>query len=288
MRALPLLLLVPILSASACSTYSVRRSALVPHAAPVARSGQPVSGRGELAFSSPRVASLGSPEEGDGANAGLYVPRAQVAGELRIGSINPDLDLGLIYDHGLAMGATAITPDQPQPDNGDVYGGGASAHWSPEVSPGVRLGVGLMTILYSVPFIEYRTCVDNCSGQNLTDIERGRKSVGILQASLAPSLRRGAVTYFASMTIRNHPTNTKGEVTSDPYFDDSDEIRSGPANFIAGAGIEIDFGKVRALAQVFMPLNQQPVSYRPTLGVGITLPFGRPRSAPPAYYAQRQ
>lgn len=259
-----------------CQTYSVRRSALVPNAAAPARSGEPARGVMELGLSTPRAVSLASPKEGDGANAGLYLPRTQVTGELRIPArgLSPDLDLGAIYDLGLRNGATAITPDQPKPDRGDVMGLGASIFYAPEVSPGFRLGVGAALLLYTIPYIEYRTCIDNCAGLEFTDIEKGSSTISSYRVSLHPSYRVGNVRYFGSITARNHPTNTKGEITNDPFFDSDDEVRSGPTNIIVAAGIEVDFGKLRGLVQVIQPLTQDPVDYAPTVGLGLALPLG--------------
>jgi len=281
-RVLPLTLAT--LTCLGCSTYSVRRSALVPNIAPPARSGQPAGGRVELALSTPRAMSFGEPREGEGANAGLYLPRTEVVGELRVPArgLSPDLDIGILYDQGFLTGATAISPDQPKPRNGSAIGFGPSIYFAPEVSPGFRLGFGLSGLLYSVPFIEYRTCVSNCGASLWEDIEDGRKTVSVFSASLAPSFRTGALTVFGSLTARDHPTNTKGEVTNDPIFDSDDEIRSGPTNFITGVGVEYDFGRIKGLAQVFLPIVRDPVEYRPTLGVGIAMPLGQP-----PVYAQR-
>jgi len=269
-------LLVPALFLlTGCPPVSVRRSALVPHAAPTMRSGQPVSGPAELSVSTPRLVSLGDPVEGDGANAGLYLPRLQGTSELRFPSPRkPALDLGVHYEYGFLRGATPIADDQPRPRKGGVYGAGGSVYWAPQVRPGFRIGLGIRATIYSIPFIEYRTCVDGCGGGAFTNIEDGRSKVLVLGSSIAPSFKTGNTTLFASLTARHHPTNTKGEVTTDPYFDDGDEIRRGPMILIAAAGAEVDLGPLRAMANVFLPLDQTIVRYAPTVGMAISIPLG--------------
>ncbi len=260
-----------------CPSFSVRRSALVPHAAPTMRTGQPTAGSAELGLSTPRLVSLGQPSEGDGANAGLYLPRTQGGAELRIPTPRmPDVDLDVHYEYGFLRGATPITADQPRPRGGGVYGAGGSAYWAPRVGRDFRIGFGAGVTVYSIPFIEYRTCVDGCGAVPVNDIEEGRRKVLVLSSSITPSFKVGRVNVFASMTARNHPTNTKGEVTTDPYFDDSDEIRSGPMILIAAAGAEIDLGPLRAMANVFLPLDDSVVNYVPTIGMGISIPLGSP------------
>src|SRR5262245_9700097 len=66
------------------ATYSVRRSALVPHVAPPARTGQPVEGQGQVAFSNTTVLVPVQPREALDANAGLHIARTNMSGGLRL------------------------------------------------------------------------------------------------------------------------------------------------------------------------------------------------------------
>ena len=275
MRILVAITLVSL--AAGCSTYSVRRSALVPMPAPSARSGAPLTRPAELAVFSPRVAELARPSEGDGANAGLYLPRVQVDGAARF-RVNSNFDVGLLWDQGLSSDATAITPDQPKPRNGSTFGGGVSMFYSAEAGHDLRIGFDLNVLRYSVPYIEYRTCVDYCDGATMTDVEDGRRGVWVASVGLVPSYQVGALTWFGGVTLRNHPTNTKGEVESsiDNALDSSDEIRSGPMNLILSGGVEWAMSdRIKAMAQIFAPVTGNPVVYAPTVGLGMSVALGR-------------
>jgi hypothetical protein len=271
-----LLLFASLLCAPACTTYSVRRSALVPHIAPVARSGQPIQGKAEVALGSPTAFSFQTPREGDRANAGLYLPTVQIDGSLRA-RIGHDLDLGFVWDQGLDDGAVRISDDQPKPRGGDTYGGGVSLFYSAEVGPAFRLGMAADLLVYSVPVVEHRTCVSNCFEAS-TVVTEDRRSVSVLSLGLVPSWHEGRWTVFGGLTAKNHPTNTKGEidsVLSSPDESDADDIRPGPFNLIAAVGAEVELAHgVRGLVQLYQPLTQEPVVYGPSVGVEITVPLG--------------
>jgi hypothetical protein len=61
--------------------------------------------------------------------------------------------------------------------------------------------------------------------------------------------------------------------------------------FILHAGVDVELGGgLRAMALVYQPIDQNPVQYYPTLGVGLTIPLAKrepppppPQYAPPAY-----
>ncbi len=270
---------------SACGTYSVRKSALAPHLAPPMRSGHGTGQGSALAFGSPTVATAVAPEEGPGAHAGLHIPRAEVGGALR-GALTPNFDVGFVWDYGARQGATKTAADEPSPQNGGVWGGGLSMFYSaPTGHPGIRLGLGLDLLRYSVPYVEYRTCVADCV-EPYTDVHHDREGVNVYSVSVIPSWRHGSVTLFGGGTLRNHPMVDKGEIEIGVYPDD--EVSEGPANFIATVGAEVElFGGVRALGMVYQPLTQDPVRYGPTFGAALTIPLGSPAPAPPARVATR-
>jgi hypothetical protein len=281
----PSRLAVPLLLCSAaCTTYTVRKSALAPHIAPPMRNGQNLMGAAaEASVGASALARGKDPVEGPDANAGLYIPRVEVTAALRK-RVSEDLDVGLLYDHGFRRGAYATSDDQPEPNNGSVYGGGVTGFYSvPTGSPGLRVGVGLDLIMYSVPFVKYTTEVDG----SYTRVEHDRESTGVYSLAVIPSWSNGRFTLFGGGTVRNHPTIDKGSIEGgiDPYLDEDDEVESGPANFILQAGIDVELGQgIRAMAIVYQPMDKQPVDYGPTLGVGLTLPLGRyhpPKPAPP-------
>ena len=275
-------LVVPLLFCSAaCATYTVRKSALAPHIAPPMRSGQNLMGAAaEASVGASALARAKNPVEGPDANAGLYIPRVEVVAALRK-RISEDMDLGLLYDHGFRRGAYATSEDQPEPKNGSTYGGGVTGFYSvPTGSPGLRVGIGLDLLMYSVPYVKYTTEVDG----TYTRVEHDRESVGVYSLAIIPSFRSGRVTLFGGGTVRNHPTIDKGDIEGgiDPYLSDDDEVESGPPNFILSAGLDVELGQgIRAMAIVYQPVDKDPVDYGPTLGIGLTLPLGRYKPPPP-------
>jgi hypothetical protein len=271
---------------AACTTYTVRKSALAPHIAPPMRNGQNLLGAAaEASVGASALARTRDPVEGPDANAGLYIPRVEVTAALRK-RISEDLDLGLLYDHGFRRGAIATSEDQPEPRNGSVYGGGISGFYSvPTGNPGLRVGIGADLLMYSVPYVEYRTCVDVCGGVPYSRVDHDRDSIGVYSLAVIPSYHTGRITLFGGGTVRNHPTIDKGSVEGpiDPLFETDDEVESGPPNFILHAGLDVELGQgIRAMAIVYQPIDREPVDYGPTLGIGLTLPLGRHKEKPPA------
>jgi hypothetical protein len=253
--------------------YSIRRAALAPHMAPSLRDGQ---GMGDSAVEgqvdTSTLASERAPSEGDDDNAGLYVPTVELGAALRR-RIQRNMDIGFVWDHGMKDRARAVSPDEPDPDNGSVYGGGLTFFYSfPTAEPGLRIGTGLDVIVYSVPYVEYKTCT-TCQPMS-TSIERDRAQTTVYAGSIIPSWRSGRVTVFGGATVRNHPTVPKGEVVVGNPDDDEGPVRGGPANWVAQVGGEVELGAgVRAMALLYQPLTRDPVSYGPSLGIGLTVPL---------------
>jgi len=281
-RMSPRRIAIPLLLCSAaCSTYTVRKSALAPHITPPMRNGQNLMGAAaEAAVGTSAVARASDPVEGPDANAGLYIPRVEVTAALRK-RISEDMDLGLLYDHGFRRGAIATSEDQPEPNNGSVYGGGVTGFYSvPTGTPGLRVGIGLDLLMYSVPYVEYRTCVDFCGSEPYSRVDHDRDSIGVYSLAVIPSYHTGRITLFGGGTVRNHPTIEKGSIEGP--LDSDDEVDSGPPNFILSGGIDVELGQgIRAMAIVYQPMDKDPVDYGPTLGLGLTLPLGRHHEPPP-------
>lgn len=272
------LLIVVLCVASGCYNRSVRRAALVPHAQPTLRDGQPIdSGIAEASMGLATLMSASAPSEGD-PNAGVYIPRIQANGALRFRPGNR-FDIGLIYEHGFEKGSTAIAEDQPNP-TGDAKGLGLSMGVSiPTGEPGLNVGLTGDFIIYSVPYIEYSTCID-CPTP-YTNVEEFSEEVPVVSLGVIPSYRRGPWTVFGSLTMRNHPTTRRGEITTD---DDDNSVDPGPFNAIVAAGASYTTpARVKLSMLVYQPVTTDPVEYAPTLAAAITIPFGsRParRSAP--------
>jgi hypothetical protein len=269
-----------------CTTYSVRRAALVPHMQPIQRSARPMGDTAlEVGLGTPVVASITEPSEAEGANAGIVLPRWEVNGALRARVIG-GLDIGFLYDHGLNQGARKVNDDMPFPENGDVHGYGFSLYYAAEVDPDFHIGVGADLLLYSIPYVEYQTCVDCAVPYTIADEDRD--SIPVVSVGLAGNRRIGPrVSLFGGLNIRNHPTIEKGDIESVDLFDE--EVEEGPANFVAMGGVEVDLrGGFRGMVFVHQPLFGDPVNYGPTLGVAVAIPLigrrapsAQPAGAPP-------
>ena len=110
---------------AACGQYNYNRAALVPRATPRITSGQPLDGRGQLSVGASSVAHLTAPEVGEDANAGIEVPGTQLFGALK-GRIGKHIAFGLLYENGLDSGAKKLNASQPDVNEGNVSGYGAS------------------------------------------------------------------------------------------------------------------------------------------------------------------
>jgi hypothetical protein len=275
MRAIGLMVAV---AAGGCSVYSVRRSALAPHISPPMRSGQGLGdAAGEVSLGAAALASPIAPTEAEGANAGLYIPRVELTGALRA-RVSRHVDLGFLWDHGFRGGAHATSEDQPSPENGSVYGGGLSMMAAIPAADRFTIGVSADFLLYSVPYVEYSTCVENCGGEPYTLVDHDRDSIPVYSFALIPSYRvSDRVALFGGITMRNHPTIEKGDVEVGVDLDD--EVTPGSMNFIVQAGAEVKLGSVKALAMVYQPLSADPVAYGPTFALGLSIPFGKSRFA---------
>jgi hypothetical protein len=273
-KLLHLTLALTSLAASGCAQYSVRRAALVPQPTPTMRTGQPMDRVAELGLGMGTVARLAEPREGD-SDAGLHIPRVQVAGNLRFRPTR-NFDLGLIMERAFVGGSTSLADDQPTPEGGDARAFGTSLYYSAATrDAGFRLGISADFLIYSIPHVEYRTCVENCDHVKYTDVVQKRSGVPVVSLGLTPSWHHKGWTGFGGVTFRNHPTIEKGGTEG---FYDTDDLEAGPMNAIISAGVEyhIDSG-VRAGLVVHHIIAQDPVSYAPTIAATVTIPLSQPR-----------
>ncbi len=259
-----------------CRTESVRRAALVPGLEPSQRTGQPIGdSAAEISAGTSSLVTLRPPSERSGSNAGVAVPRVQSSGDARL-RVTEDLDLGLVWDTGLASGAFKVRDDQPDPDHGNVFGGGVSFHYSvPTAEPNFRLGVAGQLSIYSIPWVEYRTCVAACAGDPFTRVNRSRSRTAVLGLAAIPSYELNEqVTLFSGITLRNHPYVPRESVEVGQESDS--KLRAGPFNPIVSVGLEytlpLGLGP-RLQVMVDQPFRNEPVRYGPSLGARITIPF---------------
>ena len=274
-----------------CGTYNYNRAALVPRATPRMTSGQPLSGRAQLAVGASSVANLGKPTVGD-PDAGIEIPGTQLHGDLRA-AIGESVSIGVLYEHGLDQGATSLKSTQPPVEGGNVAGYGLSLDVSVKTGdPKFRVGLGVDAIVWSVPYVEYFTCAagEDCFPYSIQT--SGRDLVTTFAASLTPSYRASDdVTIFGGLTARQHPTLEQKGMGMGPLSDT--EVESGPLNLVVSGGAEFSIadGAVLLSGVAYWDVSRTPAKYKPGLGILLSIPIGKraPASAqpppPPGYYA---
>jgi hypothetical protein len=260
-------------------SYSVRRAALVPAATPPTWSGQSLREPAEASLAA--SGQLARPEEGEEA-AGIEIPRVSFDGTLRV-RLNDVSGFSLSFYEGLDAGATRLAADQPEVDQGDVRGAGLGLNVSLPVveSSGVRLALIAEALLWSVPNVEVRTCVDNCvPGEPITSVAYESTFVGGYSASLIPSWRRGPWTVHGGLSFRTHPTMERGGVESD--FDESSPGDLGDVTVtLLHAGAEYELGnQVRLGAVLYQVLYDRPAAYPPGVALTVTIPLVRRKAQP--------
>ncbi len=278
--------LVPLLVA--CGTYNFNRAALVPRATPRMTTGQQLTAPGQLDVGASSVTSLGKPEIGTDANAGIEVPSTQLHGalKLRTGEIAA---IGFVYENGLAQGAEKLRDTQPDVKGGGVQGYGFTLDLAiPTGNPNFTVGAGIDAMLWSVPYVEYFTCAATESCFPFQIQTKGRDNVGQLAISITPSLKVSEdLTLFGGITMRQHPTiDAKGQ-EQDPLFSEP-EVESGPANFMISAGGEVALadGALLASGMLYWNASQAPAKYKGGLGMMVSMPLGKrgPPKPPPAVF----
>ncbi len=277
--------LLPLLAlAAGCQTYAQHRAALVPHQTPLPIDGQPLQSAGQLALGASNLGNAVAPGIGN-PDAGDVVPSDQLRGSLDLRASH-NVALGVVYENGLAAGATRIKSSEPPMDGGDsVTGYGVHMMVSiPTSNPAWRIGLATELMMWTVPWVEYTTCVENCgSGTGTTVMSSGRDQVPTAAIAIVPSYRTGRLTVFAGFTARNHPTII--EKTETVLANEPADVQSGPFNVTAQAGAEIEIASgVRASLLVHQTLTRDPVIYGPSLAAMLTIPLGRdePPAPPPA------
>jgi hypothetical protein len=206
------------------------------------------------------------------------------------GRTSANFDLGLSFELGARPDAMAITNDQPDAPMSSAFGVGMSFHYAgPDFGHGIRVGMALDLMMFQIPFFEQATCVANCEGAPAGWTEQGIHTVGLYSFSLLPSWKTGSVTLFGGVTLRNHPTNTKGQTLTlgGNDYDDSDEVREGPQYYLVGGGVDIDLsGGVGLMIHIYQPTTRSPVIYGPVVGVALEFSFDvkpPPQLPPPVH-----
>jgi hypothetical protein len=95
-----------------------------------------------------------------------------------------------------------------------------------------------------------------------------------LGLGVAPSYRRGRVTYFGGAFARNHATTLRKEYNTDLTDRDGD-VQDGPLNPLLHAGVEVELAPwLSAVAIVHQDVVANPVKYGPGIGLGLTARLG--------------
>lgn len=264
--------------------YAVQRSALVSHPSPPVWSGTPLRGRVAFQASNSTVVAPVDAEETDGANAGLFVARTNTRGTLRIrAGENLTLKLmGEISPHEKAMQIAEESLGTPE---GSVVSMGAGIEYSFPLSGPWRLGLAGDLSRSQSPFREQGRCVQNCN--NAPDYyEEGHHAVPVYSMSVVPSYEVGDLIFFAGLTLRNHPTNTRKNRQIARADDEKDELRQGPGYYMMGAGVEVRASKhLSIIGHVFQPVSTDIAKYGPALGFAIRGDLYAPK---PKRYSREQ
>jgi hypothetical protein len=264
-------LLIALLAATTgCSVYQVHRSILTPPPTPPMRSGQPIDGTAQVSLGSSSLVQTTTPSSSG--NDGDWIPRWDLDGAIRFPA-SRDVDVGVVFDSGFNQDATAAIGG-PRP-NGNTFGAGFEIAINRPLDQEWRLMIDLQALFYSLPFVEYDTCVSNCNtGEPYSIIDDSSKSVMVGSIALIPSWHRDRATVFGGLTVRNHPTVVGTATTVVPGL--SDGVHAGPAYVILSAGVEYKLtDALKALALVYMPVNDDPIQYGPTFGLSFSVDFPR-------------
>jgi len=264
----PFVLLVVLVGCVPLPVYAVQRNARVPHAAVPLRTGQPLAGPVEVTVGASNAGDLQQASAGNHQSAD-EIPTRQGRAELRF-RLGQRGELALIHEHGFDGSSRQIDPTQAPVGNGDVFGTGFAGRYAIELAPEWSLGVELEMLGWHVPWVEFRTCVENCPPNPMTTVEHGADTVATIGFGLTPSYKTGPFTAFGGLFVRNHPTITRKDKEVFDDIDGDGDVEGGPANLLLHAGFAYELGGgVSALVLVHQDVTRDPVAYGP--GVGLAL-----------------
>ena len=252
----------------------IRRSALVPAATPMQRSGQTM-GRNLLEASATGHSNPSQPQAGNN-DTGVAVPQAQGRGEFRFRHPRLEsLDFGIGYLHIPSRGAQSVV-DYPVPEED---GAGYTATVFGSVGDtlrgnGLRLGFGVELAAYSLPFLVYERCISNCGGKPWTTLGEYREVIPGIGFALIPNYRYGPITISAHLNAKTHPDIDRIDIV-DSYVRIPEGPDSGSLVFIVGAGIEADLPYGLRLGATAHTVPTGPVSYGPQFAATLTIPLVR-------------
>lgn len=270
-------LLAGLATVAACNVNRVNRAAFVPHMTPTLRSGAPMETPGEIAVGASSLShtTLGSTDD----TAAVEVAGTQAEGNMRL-RVGRHVALGLIYAEGFAAGAKKIKEAQPDVEGGNTRGYGFTLSGAiPTGNPQWSVGVNSELLFWSIPYVEYSTCIDNCGPVPWMYMEEDRSTVSQLALGVVPTYHTGKLNIWGGLTFRSHPTIVQKGVEVGVDFED--EVESGSFNTVLSAGADIELGGgFRAGLTLYQVVQGQPAKYGPSLAAMLTVPLGR-RDTPP-------
>lgn len=228
--------------------------ALVPHAAPVQSTGQPMdrpfgvevgaTNLGDL--TAPKASSVLSPP-------GIAVAEHQLRAAFAIAP-TPDLRLTVLHERALSKGSHDLSRTHlPLGEDSAAGYGVAFAYSVPTRSPRWRVGVATELVVWRCPYV---TSTDNV-------IDEGTNLVGVAAFGVTPSYRVGAWTWFANGTIGKHPTVDENAAYAD--------VKPGPVNVTAAAGMAYRLDDAEVALDVHDTLTNDPVRYGPAVGLTLRI-----------------
>ncbi len=269
---------VALFACTACSTFVEHRAALVPHSVPVDTIGQPNQSRVNASLGASNIADLQRPGVGN-PDAGVAIPSRQFRGQLALG-ITKNLTLGWIHERGLASSAQPVKDTLPPLDDTTAVGNGPVVSYSIDTGSPWRIGLSAELIGWSIPYVEYSTCIDFCPEGPTTIITRDTAPIMQLGIGIVPSYRFGGWTFFGGLTGRSHPT-IEEKVISNGF---SADVEEGPFNAILHGGVAYDANeRVRFKLEMHQTVTQAPVAYGPGIGFALEVGIGPmiPKDPPP-------
>jgi hypothetical protein len=260
-------LILPLVGCLPPPVYRVQRAVRVPHPSVPLQSGQPLEGPVEVMAGLSNATDVVKPTVGND-RAAVEVPSTQARGELRFRVGRGEI--ALIGEHGFASTSKKPDPTQAPIGDGNVNGRGVAVRYAIKLSdPRWSIGLDMELMAWNLPYVEYRTCVENCDGVAATTVDHGESTIATFGFGITPSYKSGDVTVFGGVYARNHPTvERKGAETN---YVDFDDVSGGPNNFLIDAGISFAIVKgVNALLVVSQDLTPDPVQYGPGIGLALS------------------
>lgn len=249
--------------------YDVQQSSLVPAAVPPPPTTH--EGSADLYVGHSTVAFLSRPELAPNEEAGLWIPRHQVDGQMGV-RLHRRGRLRLYYRESIWRGAMKAAPTtMPNPRrNAHVAGtgyafraGGFGEPWS--VNFGFDLAVAVIPSWVHVEPTSWctRDCVARTEIQ--TDI------VPIFGASISSRYRvTSALALRMGLALQTHPTNQQSFSSNST----SAAVYVGAPNLLIDAGMEVGFTDwLRGVVNVTVPATAAPVRYGPIIGLGLRAVF---------------